>query len=363
VSLAARLAAGNPLATEQAELPTPASRSAAAVAAPETSETSPGEVKVTKRGWPERLRRAFAVELEPATHPRYRDTAWSDTRAIIRHRAIVVAVAVVTLAASIAGALDSTLSVPLKVMLAALGAGVGSFVILVPLVYCASLAAAPHRQRNEARRRTWQLAASDHGASLTAQTVVTLRRRCRQFADELDDVGELAHYRVYVSGTNYRLRGLALLDEVIEAGLATPAEREIVEEPATIQQVRHVFRRIAAGERTAQEFLRIQLKAGNAIHAAWPAPLPSPDGRTPNVRDLDNPTVTAEQLPRAVAWEQETYAGLGHHLPQWQEHFRVETNLGPDWFREYRGEPPERAMLRRRVQHLAEIQTELNRGT
>ena len=93
----------------------------------------------------------FAVELSPADQARYRDTAASDTRAILRHWTIVAVVAVLTLAASIIGAIDSHLSTFLKVVLAAAGAGVGTFIILGPLVYLASLAVAPHRQRKHLR--------------------------------------------------------------------------------------------------------------------------------------------------------------------------------------------------------------------
>ncbi len=97
------------------------------------------------------LRKAFAVKFEPAHHERYRETALSDTKAILKHWALVGVVALVTLGASIIAAIESNLTTFAKVLLAALGAGVGSLLILGPVVYFASLAAAPHRQRNHAR--------------------------------------------------------------------------------------------------------------------------------------------------------------------------------------------------------------------
>ena len=56
-----------------------------------------------------------------------------------------------TLVASIIAAVESNLSTFDKVLLAAVGAGVGTLVVLGPIVYVASLLAAPHRQRNHAR--------------------------------------------------------------------------------------------------------------------------------------------------------------------------------------------------------------------
>lgn len=95
----------------------------------------------------------FVLDLKPATQARYRDTAQQDARTILRHTAIVSAVGLVTLAASITLAVASELSLFPKVLLAALGAGVGALIFLVPVVYLASLALAPHRQRREARKQ------------------------------------------------------------------------------------------------------------------------------------------------------------------------------------------------------------------
>ena len=100
----------------------------------------------------------FAVELGPATQMRYRDTALSDTRAVLQNRAAVAVVASMTVAASIAASVTSDLPVVAKVILAAVGAGIGTVVILGPIVFLATLAAAPHRQRNEARSRAQQSA-------------------------------------------------------------------------------------------------------------------------------------------------------------------------------------------------------------
>jgi hypothetical protein len=63
--------------------------------------------------------------LPPADQPRYRDTAWADTRAVLGHRAVVILVAVVALAGTEASAFLSAneLSVAEKIVLAALGAG------------------------------------------------------------------------------------------------------------------------------------------------------------------------------------------------------------------------------------------------
>ncbi len=108
-----------------------------------------------------RLLGLFAVRLEPASQPRYRDTALSDTKAIFKHWATVGAVATMTLAAAIVLVLESKLSLLLKVILTAVGAGVGGLVILGPLIFCASLAVAPHRQRNEARREVQRLEEPD----------------------------------------------------------------------------------------------------------------------------------------------------------------------------------------------------------
>ena len=46
-----------------------------------------------------KMLKPFSVQLPPADQVRYRDTAASDTRAILRHWTIVAVVAVVTLAA------------------------------------------------------------------------------------------------------------------------------------------------------------------------------------------------------------------------------------------------------------------------
>lgn len=93
----------------------------------------------------------FAVELPPADQAHYRETAFSDTRAILRHWTIVAVVATLTLAASIIAAVGSHFSVFEKIVLAAVGAGVGALIVLGPIVYLATLATAPHRQRNRAR--------------------------------------------------------------------------------------------------------------------------------------------------------------------------------------------------------------------
>ena len=99
----------------------------------------------------------FVVKLPPADQPNYRETALSDTRAILRHWVIVVVISVLTLAASIIAAVGSDFSAFEKVVLAAVGAGVGTLIFLGPVVYLGTLIAAPHRQRNQARIQLHEL--------------------------------------------------------------------------------------------------------------------------------------------------------------------------------------------------------------
>lgn len=93
----------------------------------------------------------LSIKVEPATQVRYRDTALCDTRAILRSRPLVTIVAAAAVAASILVALTTELPVFLKALLAAVAAGAGALVVLFPVVFLATLAVAPHRQRNEAR--------------------------------------------------------------------------------------------------------------------------------------------------------------------------------------------------------------------
>lgn len=100
-------------------------------------------------------------ELAAAAQPRYRDTALADTKTIFKHRAILAGVTVLTLAASIIAPIGTHLSIAEKVLLAIVGTGVGTVVVLGPLVFLAGLALAPHRQRNEARTQLVRLTAAE----------------------------------------------------------------------------------------------------------------------------------------------------------------------------------------------------------
>lgn len=99
------------------------------------------------------------MELPPADQGRYRDTALADTKAILGHRGVVILVGLLALAATEASAFLSSndLSTFEKVVLAAVAAGTGAFIILVPVVYIGALAAAPHRQRRFHVARAAQL--------------------------------------------------------------------------------------------------------------------------------------------------------------------------------------------------------------
>lgn len=114
----------------------------------------------TRRTSPSYIVRKFAVSLEPADQPHYRDTALSDTTAILKHWAVVALVAAVTLVASIIAVVESELDLFLKVVLAAIGAGVGALIVLGPVVFLATLTVAPHRQRNQARAEVERLRGS-----------------------------------------------------------------------------------------------------------------------------------------------------------------------------------------------------------
>jgi hypothetical protein len=93
--------------------------------------------------------RRLAVPLPPADQARYRETAWADTKAILGHRSVVILVAVVALAGTEASTFLSAteLGVFEKIVIAALAAGVGVLIVLVPILYLGALAAAPHRQQ------------------------------------------------------------------------------------------------------------------------------------------------------------------------------------------------------------------------
>src|SRR5438128_123129 len=90
----------------------------------------------------------FAVGLPAADHPRYRDTAKTDTGAIRRDRSVVISVWVLTLAAAEATAFLATQKLTWleTAGLAALAAGVAA-VLVIPIIYLGALAAAPHRQQ------------------------------------------------------------------------------------------------------------------------------------------------------------------------------------------------------------------------
>jgi hypothetical protein len=109
--------------------------------------------------------RPFAIPLPPASQDHYRSTAWSDAGTVMRHWKVAVSVAIVTLGASLAAAIPSKLSVFLKVLFAGLGAGVGTFIVLGPIMFVAMLIAAPHRQRNYARTELARLREEAQGES------------------------------------------------------------------------------------------------------------------------------------------------------------------------------------------------------
>jgi hypothetical protein len=101
----------------------------------------------------------FHVELPPADQTRYRGTAGADTKAIIGHRSVVIIVGLVALAGTEASTFLSAneLSTVEKIVLAALAAGVGAVIIILPLVYLGALVAAPHRQQRFKTRRVAEL--------------------------------------------------------------------------------------------------------------------------------------------------------------------------------------------------------------
>jgi hypothetical protein len=95
--------------------------------------------------------RVTAVQLDPADHARYRETAYADTRMIARHWAFRTAVGITTVIATVVGAEDTSISGFPKVLLLVVAAGVGGWVICWVLTFLACLELAPHRQRVHAR--------------------------------------------------------------------------------------------------------------------------------------------------------------------------------------------------------------------
>jgi hypothetical protein len=106
--------------------------------------------------WTWALKGFFAVHLDPATPERYWTTVWRDFRTARRSRLLLVLVGGVTLAAAIAGPLaaeSSSLSIGVKIVLYALGGGVGAVIVVGVVVFAGTLFLTPFRQRNEAVRQ------------------------------------------------------------------------------------------------------------------------------------------------------------------------------------------------------------------
>jgi hypothetical protein len=233
------------------------------------------------RGVWSRLLRIELVGLEEIRQvPRWEQSAWQRARLDISgwaSRAPILFGAFVTAAtgASVAAATvfpSSTLGTGLKIALGA-GSAVGGFVVAVAVLTGGAWLLAFPRQRKEARlelaRRASETVEAIPGAT-------ALRKRCREFADELDGVVQRAAFdvppndvehairqlgtgrpllapaveaalRLYIEG-DYRMRGLVLVDEAIEAGIASREERKVVASPKSIPVVAAVFRRAADAE-------------------------------------------------------------------------------------------------------------------
>ena len=268
----------------------------------------------------------------------------------------------------------------------------GHLIVVAVIAFAATLAVlflvswlviAPVRDRVHTRNEVRRLSTGTRDESAT-----TLPERCESFADELDKVwsraaldlpalsnpvpGTLAGAQVGSAANKlyldeFRMRGLALMRELVDAGLATPDVRRRLADLDMPEPAAAVFREIATAGTAelplaiSQRVVAQQLRLGNAILAAWPKRAVGMmiDQRvwvdTPESRAADE-----AQAPEATAWESETYRLLGEHAPNWAERFHLEVNLGPEWFAEYQGELAERSMLRRRLLRLAEIQAELN---
>jgi hypothetical protein len=105
-----------------------------------------------------RFAERFAVVLAPASQPRYRDTALADTKAVLKHRMIVATGSLVALAGGIVTAVESELSIGVKIGIVVVGSSVGAAALLGPVVLCGALVCAPYRQRNQARQELAALA-------------------------------------------------------------------------------------------------------------------------------------------------------------------------------------------------------------
>jgi len=91
-----------------------------------------------------------------------------------------------------------------------------------------------------------------------------------------------------------------------------------------------------------------QLTRGNELLHLWP--------RTSSRENDEDMSIAVQR------WERDTHTGLARYAPADQAQFRVDVGLGPEWREEYHSEPPERAMLRRRIHRLAEIAKRDTRG-
>ena len=91
------------------------------------------------------------VPLEPADHPHYRETAWSDTRVIARHWAFRTAVGIVAVTATVVVAEDTSSTGLPRITLLVLAAGAFAYLVCLVIIFLGSLQLAPHRQRCHAR--------------------------------------------------------------------------------------------------------------------------------------------------------------------------------------------------------------------
>jgi hypothetical protein len=241
---------------------------------------------------------------------------------------------------------------------------------LVALFVFSWLVVAPVRDRAHPRER---LGAPQNGA------VEALRADCREFADKLRAIpkraviavkekwainAETAEMKLYLE--QELTPALRLIDRAIELGAATREDREAISNPSNVADVAALFGRLADADepiapRTASQVIAAQLQVGNSILSGWPQPnAPQAVLATgpPPPADL----TAVQQAMKVQWWEPQAYDLLGKYTPQWREHFRLEANLGPEWFSAYEGEPAERSLLRRRVFRLAEIQDKRNRA-
>jgi hypothetical protein len=309
-----------------------------------------GEILRMSLRIPSRKRDASSAPVDPLTESAWPRTQRDFAAAITSARLALFLIAVGVVAAALVGyiAQDNHLH-PVATALWTVCIGIGTPGMVCAVVFLYAWERAPRRQRDEARaelarQRPATLAVEfsqwlrEKRAALPPTRLRMLFRTRRGIPRMTPDERRRERARVEDEArTEYAARFRDSVSALLK-GAPDATSPETLRDFYSLAE----FVQAASVVGASAAWINKRLARGNELLEAWP--LAFTEEHNDEMRSI------------VREWESETYSGLARYAPGLQERFHVDVGFGLEWHPGDSGEPLERAMLRRRIHRLSEIQ-------